>query len=480
MKHHLLLVDDDIDILSALKILLVPEGYNVILCQTPDSALAAVKQHNFDLVLMDLNYSLDTTSGAEGLKLIESIRKIDEELPVVVMTGWATIEVAVSTMQNGANDFIQKPWDVERLITVITNQIKLAKSEKNSQILSQQNQLLQQKIDSEYQGDLISKSSVMQTTMALIKQVASSNANILLTGENGTGKSMFARYIHEHSARDAANQISVNMGAVSEALFESEMFGHVKGSFTDAKTTRIGRFELADGGSLFLDEIANTPYSQQAKLLRVLEDQQFEKVGGNKTQSVDVRLICATNANLEQAVIAGEFRKDLLYRINTIVIEIPPLRDRKEDIVLLAQSFLAQSGAKHLKATLSLDPDAEKALFSYPWPGNVRELNHVMERAQILCKGEVIKVADLGLPVNYTLNGSSEIKEEDNSIIEDLQTNSQAKLSLESLSGELLTLAEIEINIIDHRMTHFDGNALKTAKSLGLSRSAFYRRLDKT
>jgi DNA-binding NtrC family response regulator len=475
MKHHLLLVDDDIDILSALKILLVPEGYNVKLCQTPESALAAIKQHNFDLILMDLNYSLDTTSGGEGLQLIESIRKIDEELPLVVMTGWATIEVAVSTMQNGANDFIQKPWDIERLITVISNQIKLAESERNSQVLSQQNQLLQQKIDSEYQGDLISKSSVMQTTMALIQQVSSSNANILLTGENGTGKSMFARYIHEHSLRKSANQISVNMGAVSEALFESEMFGHVKGSFTDAKTTRIGRFELADGGSLFLDEIANTPYSQQAKLLRVLEDKQFEKVGGNKTQNVDVRLICATNANLEQAVLAGEFRKDLLYRINTIVIDIPPLRERKEDIVLLAQSFLAKSGEKQLKATLSLDSDAENALVSYSWPGNVRELSHVMERAQILCKGEVIKVADLGLPANYTLTDANENKGENlNS-----EGGSQENLLLASSSGELLSLAEIELNVIDHRLTHFDGNALRAAKSLGLSRSAFYRRLEK-
>ncbi len=472
MKHKILLVDDDIDILQALKILLVPEGYTVNLCQTPESALAAVKQHDFDLVLMDLNYSLDTTSGDEGIQLVESIRKLDDALPIVVMTGWATIEVAVSTMRNGANDFIQKPWDVDRLIAIISNQIKLAKSERNSQKLSQQNQLLQQKIDSEYQGELISQSTVMQTTMALIKQVAASNANILLTGENGTGKSMFARYIHEHSNRHSENQISVNMGAVSEALFESEMFGHVKGSFTDAKATRIGRFELADGGSLFLDEIANTPYSQQAKLLRVLEDQQFEKVGSNKTQSVDVRLICATNANLDEAVLAGEFRKDLLYRINTIVIEIPPLRSRKEDIVLLAQSFLAQSAQKHLKANLSLGSNAEKALVAYSWPGNIRELSHVMERAQILCKADVISVADLGLPVDVSLNESIEPSL-------NLPQNPSRSISLTSTAGELLNLAEIELNIIDQRLNHFDGNALKAAKSLGLSRSAFYRRLDK-
>jgi len=475
MKHQILLVDDDIDILSALKILLVPEGYTVNLCQTPESALAAIKQHDFDLVLMDLNYSLDTTSGKEGIQLVESIRKLDEGLPVVVMTGWATIEVAVSTMQNGANDFIQKPWDVDRLIAIISNQIKLARSEQNSQKLSQQNQLLQQKIDSEYQGELISQSTAMQATMALINQVAASNANILLTGENGTGKSMFARYIHEHSSRSSENQISVNMGAVSEALFESEMFGHVKGSFTDAKTTRIGRFELADEGSLFLDEIANTPYSQQAKLLRVLEDQQFEKVGANKTQSVDVRLICATNANLDEAVVAGEFRKDLLYRINTIVIEIPPLRARREDIVLLSKSFLAKSAQKHCKADLSLDNDAEKALVAYSWPGNIRELSHVMERAQILCKNDIITVADLGLPAKVLLNENPENTES----AVNLPINSSTSTPLASATGELLNLAEIELNIIDQRLNQFDGNALKAAKSLGLSRSAFYRRLDK-
>lgn len=463
MKQNILLVDDDLDILSALKILLVPEGYNVNLCQTPESAVAAIKKTQFDLVLMDLNYSLDTTSGEEGLKLIESIRKLDEELPIVVMTGWATVEVAVSTMQNGANDFIQKPWDVDRLINIICNQIKLAQSEKNTQKLSQQNQLLQQHLDSEFDGDIISQSPVMQQTMAMIEQVAKSNASILLTGENGTGKSMFARYIHQKSTRHIASQISVNMGAVSESLFESEMFGHVKGAFTDAKATRIGRFELADGGSLFLDEIANTPYSQQGKLLRVLEEQQFEKVGDSKTQSVDVRLICATNANLNDAVATGIFRKDLLYRINTFTIEIPPLRARKEDITLLADAFLAKSAAKHGQQKL-LSDTAKKALAAYNWPGNIRELNHVMERAQILCHGDVICVADLGLPLDVNQDGFSKDG--------DMQIYANDPESL-------LSLADLELSIIDKRLAHFDGNVLKAAKSLGLSRSALYRRLEK-
>jgi len=464
MNKNILLVDDDLDILSALKILLVPEGYGVNLCQTPSSALAAIKKTQFDLVLMDLNYSLDTTSGEEGLTLIADIRKLEDDLPIVVMTGWATVEVAVSTMQNGANDFVQKPWDIERLISIINNQLKLASSEKNSQRLTQQNQLLQQRLDSEFKGDIISQSPVMQKALALIEQVAQSDACILLTGENGTGKSMFARYIHQQSNRKDANQISVNMGAVSETLFESEMFGHVKGAFTDAKSTRIGRFELADGGSLFLDEIANTPYSQQAKLLRVLEDQQFEKVGASKTQSVDVRLICATNANLNQMVAAGEFRKDLLYRINTIAIEIPALRHRKEDIVLLADAFLTQWANKYGRNKLVLDEQAKNALISYDWPGNIRELNHVLERAQILCQGVFINVNDLGLSVNTT--------QIDTDMVDVKKGEFTEKQTLDSL-------ADLELTIIDQRLKHFDGNVLKAAKSLGLSRSALYRRLDK-
>jgi len=456
MKEKILLVDDDNDILSALKMLLVPEGYDITLTQNPEAALAAIRRENFDLVLMDLNYSLDTTSGEEGLQLIADIRKLDEALPIVVMTGWATIEVAVSTMQNGANDFIQKPWDIDRLIAIINNQIKLAQSEKNSQKLKQQNQLLEQQVNREYQGELIAQSPIMQQTMTIINQVAKSNASVLLTGENGTGKSMFARYIHEHSARHEANQISVNMGAVTETLFESEMFGHVKGAFTDAKSTRIGRFELADEGTLFLDEIANTPYSQQGKLLRVLEDSEFEKVGANKTQSIDIRLISATNANLNDAVTNGEFRKDLLYRINTIAIEIPSLRNRQEDIIPLAQSYIKNIVSKNNKATLTISPNAQKALTAYDWPGNIRELNHVMERAQILCQNSTINVSDLGLP-----NSSNNVE----------LTTTEPE--------ELATLETMELDIIDQRLSYFNGNALKAAKSLGLSRSAFYRRLEK-
>lgn len=455
MKQTILIIDDDQDILSALNMLLIGEGFSIKLAQTPQAGLALVKEESVDLVLSDLNFSRDTTSGDEGLQLISDIRKIDEQLPIIVMTGWATIDVAVSTMQKGANDFVQKPWDIDRLIAIINNQLKLARIEKESQQLSQQNTLLKQQINKEFDGEVIAESEAMQKTITLLNQVAKSNANVLLTGENGTGKSMFARYIHINSSRKSQEQISVNMGAVTETLFESEMFGHVKGAFTDAKSNRIGRFELADNGTLFLDEIANTPFSQQAKLLRVLEDSQFEKVGGNKTQSVDVRLISATNANLSEAVENNEFRKDLLYRINTISIEIPPLRERIEDIIPLAESMLIQSNQSN--SSIKLSKKAKGALQAYDWPGNIRELTHVIERALILNQDGVICENDLGLPAKKIMT------------IETTQPD----------DSPLATLEELELDIIDNRLSHFNGNALKAAKSLGLSRSAFYRRLDK-
>jgi len=458
MKQTILLIDDDQDILSALKMLLNGEGFAVKLAQTPQAAIARVQEENFELILTDLNFTRDTTSGDEGIQLIAAIRKLDEQVPIVVMTGWATIDVAVNTMQQGANDFIQKPWDIERLIAIINSLLKLAKIEKKSQQLSQQNKLLQQQINKEFDGAVFAKSAAMQKTIKIIQQVAKSNANVLLTGENGTGKSMFARYIHQHSSRSNNEQISVNMGAVTETLFESEMFGHIKGAFTDAKANRIGRFELADNGTLFLDEIANTPYSQQAKLLRVLEDSKFEKVGANKTQTVDVRLISATNANLTAAVDNGQFRKDLLYRINTIAIEIPPLRDRVEDIIPLAESFLANHSSDDIQLSLA----AKGTLVKYRWPGNIRELSHVIERALIICQHELIEVSDLGLPIEA--EATEQAKKINNEVID---------------NKPLASLEELELDIIDKRLAHFNGNALKAAKSLGLSRSAFYRRLEK-
>lgn len=458
MTHNILVADDDEGILSALKMLLKSEGLSVVTAESPEQALAALRSQDFNLILMDLNFSLDTTSGDEGLRLITAVRQLDELVPIVVMTGWGTIEVAVNTMKNGANDFIQKPWENDRLLAIIKNQIQLANAQKQSQKLSQQNQLLREEVSPT--NDIITESDAIQRVLNTIRQVAKSDANVLLTGENGTGKSMFARYLHNLSPRKNSALISVNMGAVTESLFESEMFGHVKGAFTDAKLSRIGRFELADEGSLFLDEIANTPYSQQGKLLRVLEESQFEKVGSSKTQTVNFRLITATNSDLNLAVSEGRFRKDLLYRINTVEIEIPALRHRIEDIIPLANAFLINAAKKYSQPTLAISRAAESALKSYLWPGNVRELSHVMERAQILCQTSCIQVCDLGLNVPTTPE--------------------QEKIAMKAEANDLRSIDEIETEIIDKRLTYFGGDALKASKSLGLSRSAFYRRLEKS
>ncbi len=458
-KQSILVVDDDEGVLSALSMLLKSEGIVPALVDSPEKALDLLRQRDFALILLDLNYSLDTTSGEEGLRLIKSIRQLDELVPIVVMSGWGTIEIAVSAIKNGTNDFIQKPWENDRLLAIIKNQTQLANIQRQSQKLSQQNQLLQEEVRPSL--NIIAQSPSIKRVLNKLQQVAQSDASILLTGENGTGKSMFARYLHELSERRNYPLICVNMGAVTESLFESEMFGHVKGAFTDAKSGRIGRFELADEGTLFLDEIANTPLSQQGKLLRVLEDKQFEKVGSGKTQTVDFRLICATNSDLNEAVTSGRFRKDLLYRINTVEIEIPPLNQRIDDIIPLARAFLAKAAQKYSKPALSIDPAAESLLKSYPWPGNVRELGHVMERAQILCQTPKIQPHDLGL----------------NSV----SASEQSKLVfLPQGINDLRTMEEIEVNIIAERLAHFGGDASRAAMSLGLSRSAFYRRIGKS
>lgn len=459
MKKNILIADDDDGILSALTLLLKSEGLIPTTVNSPENALVAMRQQDFSVILMDLNYSLDTTSGDEGLKLIAAIRELDEQVPIVVMTGWGTIEVAVNTMKNGANDFIKKPWENDRLVAIIKNQIKLSEMQKQSQKLSHQNKLLQQEISPSV--DIVTESIVIQRVLNILKQVSRSDASILFTGENGTGKSMFARYLHELSARKNSALIAVNMGAVTESLFESEMFGHVKGAFTDAKSNRIGRFELADEGTLFLDEIANTPYSQQGKLLHVLEQSQFEKVGSSKTQTVNIRLITATNSDLPSAVCEGRFRKDLLYRINTIEIEIPPLRSRIEDIIPLANTFLSNVANKYGQTILSIDNSAETALKLYSWPGNVRELSHVMERAHILCQTRTIQIHDLGL--NVTKANGQHTTTHNNGTESDLRP-----------------ITEIEADIIQSRLSHFEGNAEKTAKSLGMSRSAFYRKIGNT
>lgn len=443
MTHSLLLIDDDTAILSALNLLLKASGFSVSMVTSPEAALAWLKQHRAALVLMDMNYSRDTTSGAEGLELLQAIKAAEPLVPVVVMTGWASIELAVAAMQKGAADFVQKPWENQRLVQVIHTQLKLAKTEHQVQKLQAENQLLR----SQQHTDIVAESASMQQLLQLIKQLGDSDVNLLLTGSHGTGKSTLARYIHQQSRRRQQAFIELNMGAVPESLFESELFGHVKGAFTDARESRMGRFELADAGTLFLDEIGTTPLSQQPKLLRVLESQQFEPVGSSRTQSVNVRLISATNADLKQLVKDGQFRQDLLYRLNTVEIRLPDLAQRTEDIWPLFQQFCQQYAAQYQKELPVLSAKEQQQLLAYDWPGNVRELSQVAQRLVLFGSLELM----------LTRGAAAEVHQ----------------------YADDLTLEAIELQVISQRLRQYAGNANAAAQSLGLSRSAFYRRLEK-
>jgi DNA-binding NtrC family response regulator len=454
----ILIADDDPRILTTLKLLLKSENYQVVAVSSPAELLTVLARRSFSVALIDLNYQADTTSGKEGLALISQMKALDEHMPVVVMTGYSSVDIAVNVMKEGAADFIQKPWSNERLLSILHAQVQLQQSAKKGQKLAQENALLKAGTRQNSEN-IVAQSSVMQQLLAQLAKLAKSDMNILFTGENGTGKSMFAGYLHQCSQRHQQSLISVNMGAITDSLFESEMFGHVKGAFTDAKETRIGRFELAEGGTIFLDEIANIPLSQQAKLLRVLEEKQFEKVGSAKTQQVDVRLVSATNASLDTLITEGKFRQDLLYRINTIEINIPPLRARVADILPLAQYFLSQFSSKYALACPQLCEQASAALKCYQWPGNIRELSHMMERAIFLSQGQLITIADLGLSSEATMGGT---------VFVDHGIDSDAD-----------TLAVIEKQIIIDRLARFENNAHETAESLGLSRSSYYRRLEK-
>ncbi|MFT6992545.1 MAG: DNA-binding NtrC family response regulator [Paraglaciecola sp.] len=458
MKHSILIADDDSRILTALKLLLKTENYQITAVTSPKACLETLQKNQYSLALVDLNYHADTTSGDEGLQLIAAIKLLDEQLPVVVMTGYSSIEVAVEAMKLGAVDFIQKPWVNDRLLSVIQAQIRIGDMQHQSIKLAQENALLRDQISAKSAG-IIAHSLVMQQLLSQLEKLAQSNMNIQLSGENGTGKSMFAEYLHQCSGRSACPFIAVNMGAISENLFESEMFGHVKGAFTDAKDSRIGRFELAEGGTLFLDEIANMHLSQQAKLLHVLEAHQFEKVGSSKTQNVDVRMVSATNSNLAELIAQGQFRQDLLYRLNTVEITIPPLRERLADIIPLAKYFLAQHAEKYRLPQGEFAKQALEALQAYTWPGNIRELNHMIERAIFLRQGIVITTTDLGLN-NLTQ------KHFPNEKLENIDINN-APLDI------------IEKIIIEQRLELYNYNGQETAASLGLSRSAYYRRLEK-
>lgn len=446
-RPRILVADDQRDVLEALRLLLRSEAFEVSVASSPAEVLVALAEDDFDVLLMDLNYARDTTSGREGLELLERVRATDSALPVVVMTAWGSVEVAVEAMRLGARDFVEKPWDNARLVSILRNQVELGQALRRGRRLEAENRLLR----GEAAPTLIGRSAAMEPVLELIAQVGPSDANVLITGENGTGKGVVVRALHAISLRAQKPLIAVNAGGLSSGLFESELFGHVRGAFTDAKSDRVGRFEMADGGTLMLDEIANVPLAQQAKLLRVLETGEFERVGASRTQRVDVRVLSATNADLATEVAEGRFRQDLLYRLNTIEIHLPPLRDRGTDVVLLAELFLDRHRRHYRKVVEGFDAAALETMSRYPWPGNVRELDHAVERGVLMCRGDRIRGVDLGLRPE----GSGGPALED------------------------LTLEEVERLLIKKALQRAGGNVKRAAETLGLSRSALYRRLER-
>jgi DNA-binding NtrC family response regulator len=447
-SHRVLLADDQPDIRDALRLLLKREGYETHGVASPADALAAIESREFDAVLMDLNYARDTTSGQEGLDLLTRIQMLDSTLPVIVMTAWSSVEVAVEAMRRGARDFVQKPWENIRLLSIIRTQIDLRQALRQASRLEAENRLLR----AESRPTFLAKAPAMLPVLDLIARIGPSDANVLITGEHGTGKEVVARTLHALSGRASKPMVTVNAGGLSEGVFESELFGHVKGAFTDARSDRVGRFELADGGTLFLDEIANVPLNLQAKLLRVLETGELERVGSSSTRRVDVRVLAATNVDINSEAAAGRFRQDLLFRLNTIEILIPPLRERREDIDLLAHHFVHGYSQRYRKNISGFDPAAITALHEHLWPGNVRELDHAVERGVLLSAGPLVRAADLGL---------------------------RAAASTASARLEEMSLDEVERHLIRRTLARHDGNVSQAAKALGLSRSALYRRLQK-
>jgi len=444
---RVLVADDQADVREALRLLLKAEGYAIETAASPAEALAALQKREFDVALVDLNYARDTTSGQEGLDLLTRLQAVDWTLPVVVMTAWASVELAVEAMRRGARDFVAKPWENPRLLSIVRTQVELGRALRARERLEAENTALKEPAPLR----LIAAAPVMQPVLQLIERVGPSDANVLVTGENGSGKGTVALALHARSGRAARPLVTVNAGGLSEGVFESELFGHVRGAFTDAKADRVGRFEMADGGTLFLDEIANVPLSLQPKLLRVLETGEFERVGSSMTRRVDVRVVSATNADLHQEVASGRFRQDLLFRINTIEVRVPPLRERREDIPSLAHHFLRQHAGRYRKTTRGFSEAAMRSLVEHPWPGNVRELDHAVERAVLMAAGPEISPADLGLRVG-----------------------SEATARLDEMS-----LEEVESFLIRKALGRFDGNVSRAADALGLSRSALYRRLQR-
>jgi DNA-binding NtrC family response regulator len=447
MRRPRVLVADDLpDILEALRLLLKAEGFEIIAADSPASVLAAVSREDFDAALIDLNYARDTTSGQEGMELLDELKRLDPMLPVVVMTAWGSLEGAVDAMRRGARDYLTKPWDNTRLVATMRGQVELGRALRERRRLEDENERLRRQAS----PVIVAESRAMQPVLRVLERVAGSDAAVLITGEHGTGKEVAARFLHAASRRADRPFIAVNAGGVAEGVFESELFGHVRGAFTDARADRVGNFELADGGTLFLDEIGNMPMSQQARLLRVLQTGEFTPVGSARRRRADVRLVSATNVDLAAEIAARRFREDLLYRVNTVEVHLPPLRERREDIPLLARHFLARQAARYGKRAREFSPEAMEALLRHGWPGNVRELEHVVERAVLLASGERLELDDLALrPLS----------------------------SSRAPSLEEMTLEEAERYLIKKALQRSGANVSVAAAELGLSRSALYRRL---
>jgi len=444
---RILAADDQSYILEAIELLLRPEGYIVDTARSPATVREALASEFYDAVLIDLNYTRDTTSGQEGLDLLSQIVSFDSNLPVIVMTAWGNVGLAVEAMRRGARDFIQKPWENERLLAIVRTQVELHRALQRTQQLEAEARLLR----AEGAPDFIASAPAMQPVLQTMARIGPSDANVLITGEHGTGKEVVARTLHVLSSRANMALVAVNTGALPEGTFESELFGHVKGAFTDARTDRIGRFELADNGTIFLDEIGNVPMRQQAKLLRVLETGEIERVGSSRTKKINVRVISATNTNLSEAIAGGQFREDLLFRLNTVEIHLPALRERREDIPALAAHFLARYAQRYRVHVRGFAPSAMQMMMQYAWPGNVRELEHTLERAVLMAQGEDVQVSDLGL---------------------NLQRPQGQNL-------EELSIEEVESILVRKALQRFHGNVSQAAEALGLSRGALYRRMER-
>ena len=442
----ILIADDQPDIIEALRLLLKGAGFQIETARSVAGILAAVESQALDAVVMDLNYTRDTTSGREGLNAVQRIRELDDALPIIVMTAWGSVDGAVEAIRQGASDYIEKPWDNTRLLTTIKTQVELGRAVRAGRQLERENRAFKRS----GMPDLIASSARMRPVLDMMERVAPSDANVLITGEHGTGKEVVARWLHAASPRARSAFVAVNMGGLSDGVFESELFGHVKGSFTDAKTDRAGRFELADHGTLFLDEIANVPLNLQSKLLRVLQTREVERVGSSRPRVIDARVISATNVEPREEVAAGRFREDLLFRLNTIELKLPPLRERREDIPALAAHFLNRQSARYDKQLTGFDQSAMQALMEHSWPGNIRELEHTIERAVLLATADMVRATDLAL----SDRGASTVQR-----------------------LEELTLNEAERTLIQKALARYDGNVSHAAKALGLSRSALYRRM---